>query len=80
MSRHPRTRRPRVDHCQLIHALNQRYFEQWHRAERLQREVSLLRATGAGLLLDGLRADGATPLPEPPLTRPQLERIGRKRP
>jgi GT2 family glycosyltransferase len=54
MSRH-RTRRPPVDHRQLIHALNQRYFQQWHRAERLQREVNLLRATGVGLLLDGLR-------------------------
>jgi AcrR family transcriptional regulator len=27
-----------------------------------------------GLLLDGLRADAATPLPRPPLTRTQLER------
>ena len=27
-----------------------------------------------GLLLDGLRADAATPLPRPPLTRNQLER------
>jgi GT2 family glycosyltransferase len=54
MSRH-RTRRSQVDHRQLIHALNQRHYEQWHRAERLQREVRLLRATGAGLLLDGLR-------------------------
>jgi AcrR family transcriptional regulator len=27
-----------------------------------------------GLLLDGLRADAATPLPRPPLTRAQLER------
>jgi len=55
MSRHPRTRRPCVDHRQLIHDLNQRHYEQWHRAERLQREVNLLRATGAGLLLDALR-------------------------
>jgi AcrR family transcriptional regulator len=32
-----------------------------------------------GLLLDGLRADAATPLPHPPLTRAQLERAtGRK--
>src|SRR5262249_16741754 len=55
MSRHPRTRRPRIDHRQLIHDLNQRHFEQWHRAERLQHEVNLLPATGAGLLLDAVR-------------------------
>ena len=28
-----------------------------------------------GLMLDGLRADAATPLPHPPLTRAQLERV-----
>jgi AcrR family transcriptional regulator len=28
-----------------------------------------------GLMLDGLRADAATPLPEPPLTRAQLDRV-----
>jgi AcrR family transcriptional regulator len=28
-----------------------------------------------GLMLDGLRADAATPLPQPPLTRPQLDRV-----
>jgi AcrR family transcriptional regulator len=32
-----------------------------------------------GLLLDGLRADAATPLPRPPLTRAQLARAARKR-
>lgn len=32
-----------------------------------------------GLLLDGLRAERATPLPEPPLTWRQVERVGRKR-
>jgi len=32
------------------------------------------------LLLDGLRAEGATPLPQPPLTRPQLARVGVHRP
>jgi AcrR family transcriptional regulator len=31
-----------------------------------------------GLLLDGLRADAATPLPRPPLTRAQLERTARR--
>lgn len=29
-----------------------------------------------GLLLDGLRAEGATPLPVPPLSRAQLRRLG----
>jgi len=33
-----------------------------------------------GLLLDGLRAEAATPLPVPPLTRAQLERIAGGRP
>jgi AcrR family transcriptional regulator len=33
-----------------------------------------------GLLLDGLRADAATPLPHPPLTRAQLERVTGARP
>ena len=28
-----------------------------------------------GLMLDGLRADSATPLPQPPLTRAQLDRV-----
>jgi AcrR family transcriptional regulator len=28
-----------------------------------------------GLMLDGLRADSATPLPQPPLTRSQLDRV-----
>jgi hypothetical protein len=28
-----------------------------------------------GLMLDGLRANSATPLPHPPLTRKQLERV-----
>ena len=28
-----------------------------------------------GLLLDGLRASAATPLPHPPLTKAQLERV-----
>jgi AcrR family transcriptional regulator len=28
-----------------------------------------------GLMLDGLRADAATPLPQPPLTRAQLDRV-----
>ena len=32
-----------------------------------------------GLLLDGLRADAATPLPHPPLTRAQLERATGRR-
>jgi AcrR family transcriptional regulator len=32
-----------------------------------------------GLLLDGLRADGATPLPAPALTRAQLDRVARGR-
>jgi AcrR family transcriptional regulator len=32
-----------------------------------------------GLLLDGLRADAATPLPRPPLTRAQLERAAGRR-
>jgi AcrR family transcriptional regulator len=32
------------------------------------------------LLLDGLRADAATPLPHPPLTRAQLERVTGARP
>ncbi|HXH97348.1 MAG TPA: helix-turn-helix domain-containing protein [Gaiellaceae bacterium] len=32
-----------------------------------------------GLLLDGLRAEGATPLTAPPLTRAQLDRIARTR-
>jgi AcrR family transcriptional regulator len=32
-----------------------------------------------GLLLDGLRAGAATPLPAPPLTRAQLARVGRQR-
>jgi len=31
-----------------------------------------------GLLLDGLRAEGATPLPEPPLTDAQLSRTARR--
>ena len=31
-----------------------------------------------GLLLDGLRAEAATPLPEPPLTRAQLERAAKE--
>jgi AcrR family transcriptional regulator len=30
-----------------------------------------------GIVLDGLRADAATPLPRPPLTRAQLNRAGR---
>ena len=33
-----------------------------------------------GLLLDGLRAKAATPLPHPPLTRAQLNRATRRRP
>jgi AcrR family transcriptional regulator len=33
-----------------------------------------------GLLLDGLRAETATPLPHPPLTRAQLNRVSGKRP
>jgi AcrR family transcriptional regulator len=33
-----------------------------------------------GLLLDGLRADAATPLPHPPLTRAQLTRVTAGRP
>jgi AcrR family transcriptional regulator len=33
-----------------------------------------------GLLLDGLRAEAATPLPHPPLTRAQLNRATRRRP
>ena len=33
-----------------------------------------------GLLLDGLRAEAATPLPHPPLTRMQLSRAAGKRP
>ena len=28
-----------------------------------------------GFVLDGLRADAATPLPTPPLTRAQLDRV-----
>jgi AcrR family transcriptional regulator len=32
-----------------------------------------------GLMLDGLRADAATPLPQPPLTRAQLDRVREKR-
>jgi AcrR family transcriptional regulator len=32
-----------------------------------------------GFVLDGLRADAATPLPEPPLTRAQLARATRRR-
>jgi len=32
-----------------------------------------------GLLLDGLRAEAATPLPRPPLTRAQLARAARRR-
>jgi AcrR family transcriptional regulator len=33
-----------------------------------------------GLLLDGLRAEAATPLPHPPLTRAQLNRASERRP
>jgi AcrR family transcriptional regulator len=33
-----------------------------------------------GLLLDGLRAEAATPLPQPPLTRAQLTRATARRP
>ena len=33
-----------------------------------------------GLLLDGLRAEAATPLPHPPLTRAQLNRATQRRP
>ena len=33
-----------------------------------------------GLLLDGLRAEAATPLPRPPLTRSQLDRVSAGRP
>ena len=33
-----------------------------------------------GLMLDGLRAEAATPLPQPPLTRAQLERVTGARP
>ena len=32
-----------------------------------------------GFLLDGLRADAATPLPQPPLTRAQLDRVTERR-
>jgi AcrR family transcriptional regulator len=32
-----------------------------------------------GFLLDGLRADAATPLPRPPLTRAQLDRVTERR-
>ena len=32
-----------------------------------------------GLLLDGLRAGAATPLPRPPLTRAQLDRAAGRR-
>ena len=32
-----------------------------------------------GFLLDGLRADAATPLPHPPLTRTQLNRVTERR-
>lgn len=32
-----------------------------------------------GLMLDGLRADAATPLPQPPLTRAQLDRVRERR-
>ena len=31
------------------------------------------------LLLDGLRAEAATPLPQPPLTRAQLARVTKRR-
>lgn len=31
-----------------------------------------------GIVLDGLRADVATPLPHPPLTKAQLNRAGRR--
>jgi hypothetical protein len=33
-----------------------------------------------GLLLDGLRAEAATPLPHPPLTRAELARVAGRRP
>jgi hypothetical protein len=32
-----------------------------------------------GFLLDGLQAEAATPLEEPPLTRAQLSRVGREK-
>jgi hypothetical protein len=32
-----------------------------------------------GLVLDGLRADAATPLPRPPLTRAQLDQVSARR-
>lgn len=53
MDRPPSDRGDR-DIRDLVHALNQRYYQQWHRAERLQRELDQLRRW-LGPLIDGLR-------------------------
>src|SRR5688572_26931253 len=44
----PRSRR--VDHRETIHLLNQRYYREWHRAERLERELARVRGRWGGAL------------------------------
>jgi GT2 family glycosyltransferase len=54
VSERPRPpKRPR--YRDLIHLLNQRYHEQWERAERLEKEVAELRGRPLGPLLSWLR-------------------------
>jgi GT2 family glycosyltransferase len=46
----------RIDYRQTIHLLNQRYHEQWERAERLEKEVAELRSRWLGPLRAWLRS------------------------
>src|SRR5262245_57171200 len=49
-----RARRRSIDHAETIHLLNQRYYQQWHRAERLERELARVRGRWVGPLLGWL--------------------------
>jgi O-antigen biosynthesis protein len=54
MSDQPRRAR-RHPYRELIHELNQRYYREWRRAERLERELALIRGRLLGPLLGWLR-------------------------
>ncbi|MFO0879120.1 MAG: glycosyltransferase family 2 protein [Gemmataceae bacterium] len=52
-----RSRRPRpIDQREMLHQLNQRYYQQWHRAERLERELARVRGRLLGPLFAWLLA------------------------
>ncbi len=48
------SRRSVADPRETIHLLNQRYYEQWHRAERLERELARVRHRWYGPVLSWL--------------------------